>query len=324
MLEMKELNRRPTGGVGKAIDLRTMLKVSKPTLKTRAYQEACVFSVIEELAEHLAQWSYSVAFFELSFVPAVRLRNFYKSTKVERFRKEIREIIHQVEANSKFTNEKRMSINFLPNDPAATAFLEDEKKSGASPLSRYVATLQQRAQQRYESLEESSVLVGEHSFVFGNKASEMIEDEDDDAENEKGAAIFSSSWLPGGEKKTKKRTGRQQEAATLDEDVVEDLVLSSDEDGSLNDSVASSEDDDEKLASPKRQCKQRKPSKNFPKKKSRPKKSKKKNSACHTSSDGKGDKAKPVPSKQHRKKPKPSGILSKKNVQSQTKKRKKN
>ncbi|KAF2308596.1 hypothetical protein GH714_011070 [Hevea brasiliensis] len=304
MLEMKELNRRPTGGVGKAIDLRTMLKVSKPTLKTRAYQEACVFSVIEELAEHLAQWSYSVAFFELSFVPAVRLRNFYKSTKVERFRKEIREIIHQVEANSKFTNEKRMSINFLPNDPAATAFLEDEKKSGASPLSRYVATLQQRAQQRYESLEESSVLVGEHSFVFGNKASEMIEDEDDDAENEKGAAIFSSSWLPGGEsrvkaskekKKTKKRTGRQQEAATLDEDVVEDLVLSSDEDGSLNDSVASSEDDDEKLASPKRQCKQRKPSKNFPKKKSRPKKSKKKNSACHTSSDGKGDKAKPVP-----------------------------
>lgn len=27
MLEMKELNRRPTGGVGKAVDLRTVLKV---------------------------------------------------------------------------------------------------------------------------------------------------------------------------------------------------------------------------------------------------------------------------------------------------------
>lgn len=70
--------------------------MSKPTLKTRAFQEACVFSVVEELAEHLAQWSYSVAFFELSFLPAVRLRNFCKSTKVERFRREMRELIRQV------------------------------------------------------------------------------------------------------------------------------------------------------------------------------------------------------------------------------------
>lgn len=52
--------------------------------------------MIEELAEHLAQWSYSVAFFELSFVPAVRLRNFCKSTKVERFRREMRQLIRQV------------------------------------------------------------------------------------------------------------------------------------------------------------------------------------------------------------------------------------
>ena len=125
MLEMKELNRHPTGGVGKAVDLRTILKVllcvdilfvsivlysyiadvslenflcqvSKPTLKTRAFQEACVFSVAVELAEHLAQWSYSVAFFELSFIPLVRLRSFCKSTKVERFRKEMKQLIHQV------------------------------------------------------------------------------------------------------------------------------------------------------------------------------------------------------------------------------------
>lgn len=65
-------------------------------LKTRAFQEACVLSVIEELTEHLAQWSYSVAFFELSFVPSVRLRNFCKATKVERFRREMRQLIRQV------------------------------------------------------------------------------------------------------------------------------------------------------------------------------------------------------------------------------------
>lgn len=73
-----------------------MYQVSKLTLKTRAFQEACVLSVVEELAEHLAHWSYSVAFFELSFVPVVRLRNFCKSTNVERFRREIRQIIREV------------------------------------------------------------------------------------------------------------------------------------------------------------------------------------------------------------------------------------
>lgn len=73
-----------------------LLQVSKPILKTRSFQEACVNTVIEELTEHLAQWSYSIAFFELSFVPAVRLRNFCKSTKVDRFRREMRHLIRQV------------------------------------------------------------------------------------------------------------------------------------------------------------------------------------------------------------------------------------
>ncbi|XWS58075.1 hypothetical protein CRYUN_Cryun08bG0004000 [Craigia yunnanensis] len=200
MLEMKELNRPPTGGIGKAVDLRATLKASKPILKTRAFQEACVISVVEELAEHLAQWSYSVAFFELSFIPAVRLRSFCKSTKVERFRKEMRHLIRRIEANTEFTNKRRASVTFLPNDHAATSFLEDEKKMGTSPLSQHVLTLRQRAQQRNDSMMESSVLVGEKSAVFGSKLDQIpASDEEDDIRNEDGASAFSSSWLPGGD-----------------------------------------------------------------------------------------------------------------------------
>ncbi|KAA8549601.1 hypothetical protein F0562_001381 [Nyssa sinensis] len=313
MLEMKELNRPPTGGVGKAVDLRTILKVllsvvvflfvncilcelaklhialqvSKPTLKTRAFQEACVFSVVEELTEHLAQWSYSVAFLELSFIPVVRLRNFSKSTKIERFHREMRHLIRQIEGNCKFTNEKRMSISFLPNDLAAESFLEDEKKLGASPLSQYVATLRQRAQQRNESLMESSVLVGEHSSVFGSKTPE--DDEDNDARDEKGAAVFSSSWLPGSgsktkhpkEEKKKKRREEQQEVAALDEDVVEDLILSSDEDGFTSDSPSVGDDIEAETMPRKQQSKKQKLSAELPKKKAQfhAKKSKKRKRA---------------------------------------------
>ncbi|KAL2557161.1 Nucleolar complex protein 2-like protein [Forsythia ovata] len=248
MLEMKELHKPPTGGVGKAVDLRAVLKVSKTTLKTRAFQEACVFSVVEELTEHLAQWSYSVAFFELSFVPAVRLRNFCKTTKVDRFRREMRKLIHEINTNSEFINKKRATVSFMPNDLEAASFLEDEKKSEASPLSQYAATLRQRAQQRNDTMMESSVLIGEKSSILGNKMED--DEEDDDNSHGKEARVFNSSWLPGRDSKInpnedekkvktkkKKKQKEPQEQTALDEDVVEDFVLSSDEDedGSISD-----------------------------------------------------------------------------------------
>lgn len=256
MLEMKELNRAATGGVGKAVDLRTILK------------EACVYAVVEELAEHLAQWSYSIAFFELSFIPSVRLRGFCKSTKVERFRKEMRQLICQIDANSDFTNRRRTSISFLPNDPAASLFFEDEKKSGTSPLSQYVATLRQRAKQRSDALMQSSVLVGEKSSVFGEQMSDS--DGGDDAINEQGAAVFSSSWLPGSDskvkpppkaeeggskkkKKKKKRSTEQVEGLASDEDILEDLVLSSDEDEEMRDSPFSEKNGNSKKELPAKQ-----------------------------------------------------------------------
>lgn len=236
MLDMKELHCPPTGGVGKAVDLRTILKVSKQTLKTRLFQEACVSSVIEELGEHLAQWSYSVAFFELSFIPGVRLRSFCKCTKVDRFRKDMRELIRQIEANSEFTNKKRATISCLPSDPATSSFLEEEKESGASPLAKYVATLRQRAQKRNDTLTDSSILYGAEPLASDKDLEES--DEENDVGDE-GEAVFSSFYsqqketgvkLPKEEKKNKnkkKLKGNQQEA--MEDDIVQDFVLSSDE-----------------------------------------------------------------------------------------------
>ncbi|KAL3528471.1 hypothetical protein ACH5RR_007793 [Cinchona calisaya] len=267
MLEMKELHRPPTGGVGAAIDFRTVLKVRKSALKTRAFQEACVYSVIEQLTEHLAQWSYCVAFFELSFVPAVRLRNFCKSTNVERFRREVRQLIRQIEANCEFTNKKRMSISFLPNDLEAASFLEDEKKNGSSPLSQYSAVLCQKAEQRNDSVMTSSVLVGERTSIFGGKVTQN--DEKDDSVNEEAVAVFNSSWLPGSDSKTsrlkdekekKKKRKRSREEAAFDDDVVEDLVLSSDEEEGYSSDSQDFEDVKEKPVTTKQQNKNRKPS----------------------------------------------------------------
>ena len=44
---------------------------------------------MEQLAQHLGQWSCSVAFPELAHLPLVHLRRFVKSTTIERFRAQV-------------------------------------------------------------------------------------------------------------------------------------------------------------------------------------------------------------------------------------------
>ena len=48
-----------------------------------------VWQVMEQLAQHLGQWSCSVAFPELVHLTLVHLRRFVKSTTVERFRAQV-------------------------------------------------------------------------------------------------------------------------------------------------------------------------------------------------------------------------------------------
>ncbi|KAI7998444.1 hypothetical protein LOK49_LG10G01055 [Camellia lanceoleosa] len=215
----------------------------------------------------------------------------------------------KIEENDEFPNKKRISISFLPNDPTSASFLEeagedvvdedgdsisetefqedgfpstkevsewflshineDEKKSGASPLSQHVATLRQRAQQRNDSLMESSVLVGDHSSAFGSKMSENDEDDDNDISNEEGIAVFNSLTKhpeeeEKKEKKKKKRRKEAREEAALGEDVVEDLILNSDDEEYEEDDEDMSlpgVDGKAELTSPKRQGKKQKPSK---------------------------------------------------------------
>lgn len=263
MLEMKELRGRPDGGVGKAVNLFNVKQVDKKIVKTRAFQEACIYAVVDELAKHLAQWSYSVAFFEMSFLPLVQLRNFCKTIKADRFRKEMKDLIRQVEANVEFVSSKRAGITFSPNDAAVDSFLQVEKEEQSSPLSRYVATLHQRAQNRIDAMDETSVIVGAESSTFSRRLSEVQKQQDEQDDSEETIA-FSKNLLAEKKKtktakeKSKKRT-RDHDDLPTDEDVVEDLILSSDEEeedekdylGSDEDGSAPVEDDsDEDFVDP--------------------------------------------------------------------------
>lgn len=254
MLEFKELNKSPSGGVGKSIDFGCVLKVSKPTVKTRAFQDECVAAAIEQFSDHLGQWSYSIAFPELALVPLTGLRRFAKTTKVDRFRRQVKQLVDHIQENIEYVGRKRDGVNFSPKDSQLVAsFLQEEKLANLSPLSKFATSLRQSAEQRRSNLHTSSVVVKEESKQNSSKKNSTSQGEDME---EEGAIAFSSDWLP--PKKALRSTdegkakaassGRVDEGGEDDsdaEDIVEDLELSSDDDVDENMEALTSSDEEQ-------------------------------------------------------------------------------
>ncbi|XP_024538947.1 nucleolar complex protein 2 homolog [Selaginella moellendorffii] len=241
MLDFKEMKKPPTGGAGDSVDFHVVIKVGKPVVKTRAFQEECVNTVLEQLAEHLTQWCYSVAFPELALIPLAQLRRFVKETNVDRFRRLARQLVEQIERNVEFVTKKREGVSFSPKDSEAVAsFLKAEREAGTSPLFQYCNVLRERAKERRQALVETSVEVKQKP------------DEDELARDDgKAKELFNKKWhqqkkRAGTEILTKKQQKEEEkekgDQAGVEEDRVEDLLLS-DDDEQDDEGVRSNDDE---------------------------------------------------------------------------------
>ncbi len=96
--------------------------------------------VIELLAEHLSQWSCSIAFPELAHLPLLHLRKFAKQCKVERFRTSSRALADALERNMAFVTQRRQQVDFSPKDTAqVNSFLQSESAANqVSALDEFV------------------------------------------------------------------------------------------------------------------------------------------------------------------------------------------
>ncbi|KAL6642880.1 hypothetical protein ACP70R_021061 [Stipagrostis hirtigluma subsp. patula] len=188
--------------------------------KTRAFQEACIYSVVDELSKHLAQWSYSIAFFEMSFIPLVRLRSFRKTIKADRFRKEIKDLVHQIEANVEFAKPKRAGIAFSPNDPAVESSLQTEKKGPVLSPNMFLLCTRKRRTGWMLSMRSVYVIVGVESSTFSRRLSEAQKQQEEQDDDE-GTIAFSKNWLTEKKKpktvkeKIKKRAREDDDVATV-------------------------------------------------------------------------------------------------------------
>ncbi|KAH0866511.1 hypothetical protein HID58_083722 [Brassica napus] len=75
------------------------IKLPKNWLKSQNFQEQCIFSVIEHLAVHFAQWSFHMSFPELAIIPIMRLNKFGERTTLEGLKLVVKRFIKQGELN---------------------------------------------------------------------------------------------------------------------------------------------------------------------------------------------------------------------------------
>ena len=65
-------------------------------VRTREYQQAVVEEVVLHLASFASRWAFHVSFPELMLLPLHHLRAFSKSSTVEKFRTQIKALMHVV------------------------------------------------------------------------------------------------------------------------------------------------------------------------------------------------------------------------------------
>jgi nucleolar complex protein 2 len=257
VLQFSELSQRPSGGQGHAHDMDGILKVSKSALKTVGFQEQCVGRAVQLLAEHLGQWATHVAFPELAHPTALQLKRFLKLSPVEKFRRQVKQLLEAIDANSEFIMRRRHGVEFSPKDLAEVKrFQADPALVKASPLLKYVRAVAQQAKQAHVAKAIDTV-----DFKLNPESRE-----ESDSEQEGGGVEAGMDLLPQApaakSKKQKPESGKKKKKRSVEEadlegqeDVVEDLVLSSDEEdgaGTLAEPVSDphEEGDEEKRPPP--------------------------------------------------------------------------
>ncbi|CAL9246275.1 unnamed protein product [Arabidopsis halleri] len=122
------------------------VKLPKNWLKSQNFQEQCVFSVIELLAVHFAQWSFHISFPDLATIPVMRLKKFHERSTMEGLKRVVKRFIEQVESNIEFVQRKRDDVTFSPNDQqSADTFMQLEKQNTNAPYTQYYHSIIDKA-----------------------------------------------------------------------------------------------------------------------------------------------------------------------------------
>jgi len=165
ILQWKDLGRKPKPVPANSIpDISLRLRVGSSILRASAFQEEVVDTVFELLSSHLGTWGYHPAFFEVGYIPLLRLRTFIKSSNRDRFKRGAKEICQAIIETQDIISRSRNQAQFSPKDNAAIQmFCSDLEGKGPTPIIKLALKLQEQTKQRLKMRSMEDAFVDEES-----------------------------------------------------------------------------------------------------------------------------------------------------------------
>ncbi|CAG9467298.1 unnamed protein product [Pedinophyceae sp. YPF-701] len=236
----KKLKTGAKGSNASSADLAMVLKVSKKSVDTAAFQVASIEGILEGLVNFLAIHAGSVAFPELAFPILRDLKSFVKDAKLDRVRKPVKEVITAVERNIEFIGQQRQSVTFSPKDvEEADKFEEEMKATGKLAMVKLDKQMQARAAERTAALRTTEVVLKAGEGDAALDADGSGEDEEELEAEVRGESDSESDGSDGAEEDEEEEEDSEDDervGAEVDfgaeEDRLEDFVMSDSEDES--------------------------------------------------------------------------------------------
>lgn len=145
VLHSNEMRKPPKHSTLRPLDFTTNIRAPKQYLKTRVYQDGLGEQICELLSEFLVLWCRNIAFPELSLPLTVMIKRWLKDTQSDRngnrnhkINTAIKLVLHKIELNAKFVEEKRAKVDFAPNNRAGVEGFLKEVEWEKMPLGAFV------------------------------------------------------------------------------------------------------------------------------------------------------------------------------------------
>ncbi len=114
ILRCAELKKVPKRGVTRALEWRSILRVSDDVVGTKPYLGGIIQGVVMQLAKYFAGISKHVSFPEISHAVVVELRKFSKELRVPDWRRDIGDLCDQLKKTARLVTDMRAKADFGP------------------------------------------------------------------------------------------------------------------------------------------------------------------------------------------------------------------
>ncbi|KAL8872473.1 MAG: hypothetical protein Q9174_001903 [Haloplaca sp. 1 TL-2023] len=176
VFQSTEMTKPPKPSTLKSLDFGIILRVPKPYLKTRTYQDGLGEQLVELMAEFFGIWAKHIAFPELMLPPVVHLKRWLKmvsssikavptgvksksgpskGNKNTRLTSSVSLLVQKLESNARWIEDRRRHVEFGPsNRDGVESFLRDIPVE-ETPLGSFVEGLRKKSEEREKLLEKA-------------------------------------------------------------------------------------------------------------------------------------------------------------------------